>query len=242
MLKYKDFIKESYKEIEFVCHNSKYPNSTSKESQIVFYNKLKSINGIYPYIQDFSDEKHIQKSLAVIILNKSKEKELINIILKLSKEYNIEFDIFNNLNDKQVDDIIKNDNQFNIKESFIKRIKQYNISPIEINNGYCEGIAYDILKDIGGETENTYILDDGFFWSSKKISKYKSKGGDYWNMKNMEIYGIPPFDLKYLSKFDLNGHTWIYNNIKHYDAECLDGVDNFWNLPIYIKQLKNLMN
>lgn len=31
----------------------------------------------------------------------------------------------------------------------------------------------------------------------------------------------------------LPGHVWILFERKHYDAECIDGVDNFLELPIF---------
>ena len=31
------------------------------------------------------------------------------------------------------------------------------------------------------------------------------------------------------------GHVWIVYQGKHYDAECIDGVDNFLDLPIFQK-------
>lgn len=29
------------------------------------------------------------------------------------------------------------------------------------------------------------------------------------------------------------GHVWVVYQDKHYDAECIDGVDNFLDLPIF---------
>jgi len=110
----------------------------------------------------------------------------------------------------------------------------------KLNNGYCEDIAYDFIEIIGGENNNTYIIDDGWFWSGDKISELKTKTGEYWNIDNLKKYGEPPFGWKNLNKLDLNGHVWIYSKGKHYDVETLNGVDNFWELPIYKRQLRRL--
>jgi hypothetical protein len=110
----------------------------------------------------------------------------------------------------------------------------------KLNNGYCEDIAYDFIEIIGGENNDTYIIDDGWFWSGDKISKLKTKTGEYWNIVNLKKYGEPPFGWENLNKLDLNGHVWIYSKGKHYDVETLNGVDNFWKLPIYKRQLRGL--
>jgi hypothetical protein len=131
-----------------------------------------------------------------------------------------------------------------LKKSLLNRAKQYskyyNRDLIGLNTGLCEEIANDVIRDMGGETVNTYYIDDGFFWDSNKISNIKTKGGDYWNINNFKKYGVPPFDYNYLTTFDLLGHSWIYHNGKHYDIETIEGVNNFWNLPIYQRQLKKL--
>lgn len=138
-----------------------------------------------------------------------------------------------------------NENLNNIFQKTLKIIlnkysKEYNKTPLQLNSGDCEDIAYDVIESIGGETPNTYIIDDGWFWNSDIKNKYKTKGGDYWNVKNLKKYGEPPFGYENLNKLDLNGHVWIYSNGKHYDVETLYGVNNFWNLPIYQRQLKNI--
>ena len=110
----------------------------------------------------------------------------------------------------------------------------------KLNNGYCEDIADYFIGIIGGETQDTYIIDDGWFWSGDKISDLETKTGEYWNVKNLKKYGEPPFGWENLNKLDLHGHVWVYSNGKHYDVETPNGVDNFWNLPIYKRQLKGL--
>ena len=93
-----------YKEIEFVCVNSDSDSKTTEENQLKLYNKLKQINGILPYIQDWSEDDNIQKSLAVIILKDNPNIE--NKIYELGKKYNVEIDLINIVNDRKVNDII----------------------------------------------------------------------------------------------------------------------------------------
>lgn len=110
MKRFKEFINESliqmYKEMEFVCYNSDYFDLDYKESQKLLYTELKKIQTetdyeILPYMQDFSDDKHEEFSLSVIILNKNKEKYYEDIILKLLRKYNIELDLYNQVDSKK---------------------------------------------------------------------------------------------------------------------------------------------
>jgi hypothetical protein len=105
-------MKNKYKEIEFVCANSNYPDSTNVHSQRMLYEDLKkyqkdSDNSIFPYMQDFSDDGHKETSLSVVILKKDSEKDIEQKIMTLANKHNVEFDLYNFLNDKQVDDLIK---------------------------------------------------------------------------------------------------------------------------------------
>mgnify|MGYP000959644511 CR=1 FL=1 len=108
----------------------------------------------------------------------------------------------------------------------------------DLNNGYCEDMAYeigDMLLDSGIQYE---IVDDGLFWdSSNSISKYKTATGENWNVKNFKKYNTP-FDYSVLSKIDLTGHSWIYALGLHFDVEVPEGVKSFLDLPIYQRQLK----
>lgn len=119
--------------------------------------------------------------------------------------------------------------------------KECKTTPQGLNSGYCEDIASDVIEELGGETSTTYLIDDGFFWDTdEEVSDYMTGGGEYWNIENFKKYGEPPFSYDDLDKLDLNGHVWIYSHGKHYDVETIHGVDNFWELPIYKRQVKKL--
>lgn len=111
--------KEKYKEIEFVCLNSDYEDSSNIDDQKKLYKDLKILQKesdykIHPYMQDFCDEKHKEFSLAVIILDKENESYWQNKILELGKKHNIEFDLYNNRSEYQVNNIIKGELYDNI--------------------------------------------------------------------------------------------------------------------------------
>lgn len=104
----------NYTEIEFVCHNSDYETSSDKTSQLNLYNDLKDLQKktdykILPYMQDFSDNTHVELSLAVVILDKTNEKQLKQMIMQLAKKNNILFDLYNERSGKQIDGLVRGD-------------------------------------------------------------------------------------------------------------------------------------
>ena len=143
---------------------------------------------------------------------------------------------------KYKDFLLENSNIDLLRQSLINQIDYYkkteNKSPLEINKGLCEDVSYDVIEELGGETSTLFEMNDGWFWDIDKKSKYKTKGGEFWNVKNLNKYGKPKLSWEEMSKFDLCGHSWIYYNSKHYDVECLDGVSNFWDLPIFKRWIK----
>jgi hypothetical protein len=115
---FKQFVNEQksnlYKEIEFVCHNSDSETSSDKTAQLNLYNDLKKLQKetnykVLPYMQDFSDDEHNELSLAVVILDKTREQELEDVILKLANKHGIEFDLYGERNEHQIDGLIRGD-------------------------------------------------------------------------------------------------------------------------------------
>ena len=109
-----------YTEIEFVCHNSDYPNSTSLPSQNALYLDLKKYEGLLPYRLDFSDEGHKEIMMAVIILDYRNKNKKINIIKKLAKKHDVKIDLEEFINEKNVDNILRGTAQYMIKENPLK--------------------------------------------------------------------------------------------------------------------------
>jgi hypothetical protein len=141
-----------------------------------------------------------------------------------------------------------------IAKSYISLSKNYNCELAEINKGFCDEISFDVIKNVVGEhnyvnvdeiplseirVDIVYEIDDGSFWSDDKRSPYKYEGG-YWQLDRLDYFGKLPFKKNVLNTFYLDGHVWVYYNGKHYDAEVPFGVDSFWDLPIYQRQLKKL--
>jgi len=100
----------TYQEIEFLCHNSDYSDSTNRERQMELYKDLKELqkssdNKALPYMQDFCDDSHDEYSLAVIIMDDG----IIGKVKELSKEHGIEIDLYHDVSNEKVDKIIRGD-------------------------------------------------------------------------------------------------------------------------------------
>jgi hypothetical protein len=96
-----------YKEIEFQCYNTDYPEGTIKLLQLKAYNVLKGIEGILPYMQDFSDDNHEERSLAVIILDYNNSKKLEEKIIKIGNSFNLNFDLNNEVEEWKINEILR---------------------------------------------------------------------------------------------------------------------------------------
>jgi hypothetical protein len=96
---------KNFKEIEFVCVNSEYSESTDINKQEQLYHDLKKIEGIYPLLQDWSDENQTQISMSAIILKNNTN--LINQIKKLAEQHGVEIDMINTVSGDYVNRAIK---------------------------------------------------------------------------------------------------------------------------------------
>jgi len=94
----------------------------------------------------------------------------------------------------------------------------------DINNGQCEDWAMAVIDRMGGHNEYLTEFDSMNFFN---INDYSYSGDTK--------YGAIPSDL-IKSKYDPPNHVWIYYDGKHYDAEELSGVKNYFDLPIFKKE------
>jgi GNAT superfamily N-acetyltransferase len=94
---------DSYTEIEFVCVNPDFKDATAATAQTALYKDLQKLEGVLPYRQDWGDG---QLSLAVIILDRTKEKELETKILALAKKHGVELDMYNDADPWKVNEIM----------------------------------------------------------------------------------------------------------------------------------------
>lgn len=105
-----------------------------------------------------------------------------------------------------------------------------------INSGLCVEFAEEVDSElICGILSNDHFVterdgsdgwngDENDVWSEKWIKEYNS-------------YPTQPYTIKDLTEKIQGYHCWMYHENKHYDAECPDGVINFFDLPFFKRYL-----
>lgn len=118
----------------------------------------------------------------------------------------------------------------------------YDCSISDINNGMCVEFAEEVIENLGGETDNLYLLHSDEFYDEFSEDNFDNPiltdSGD-WNKDALEKYGYPPIELSSLIH-GLTHHQWIYFNGKHYDAENPNGSDKWFELPIFKRMIKKV--
>lgn len=118
-----------------------------------------------------------------------------------------------------------------------KYMKNYNCTLLEINDGFCYDFAQEVQKKLGYSRKDLYILNTAMFSSDYSTDMvealYKDKMN--WSKSMLDKYGKPPVDLK---TWRPNDHEWIVFKNRHYDAECPNGVDKWYELPIIQRYMK----
>jgi len=121
-------------------------------------------------------------------------------------------------------------------------------SAYDINNGLCCEFAEELINILfGEETDDHYILSTDMFvqdsyedlvdlWGADDL--LRTEGGGAWSKKMLSIHTTPP--VKDIRKIEyLNHHEWVCIDKKYYDAECPEGVNTPWDLPIFQKFFKD---
>lgn len=160
------------------------------------------------------------------------------------------------MNKKIIINIIKEELDNNIENIVSNLVDEYgdmyNDSPRDINEGNCANFAEDLIRLLGGKTDNTYIIEvqrdlgggiEGWFKNSDGSYKFEKYGKMPEKLLLSINQNINKYDGKYnrwlnydsfgIDKFRVGDHYWVYHNGKHYDAEAPKGVSNMFNLPIF---------
>ena len=126
-----------------------------------------------------------------------------------------------------------------INELVEKHINQWRVvdSAREINNGYCMDFSKILLKDPNLPKGKYFEVNSYMF--AKDITR-NSLGTiirmtHNWSYLKNQWGIMPPKGLTEEEVDDIlfGDHFWITDGKKHYDAEAPDGVDNFFDLPIF---------
>ena len=108
----------------------------------------------------------------------------------------------------------------------------------EINNGLCEDFALDLIEILGGCTASVFDVEGGNFMMGKGGESDQS---DIWDwellMTNWNIGPPEGFTTQQIDGISFGNHIWITADKRHFDAECPDGVDSFFDLPLFRRYL-----
>ena len=109
---------------------------------------------------------------------------------------------------------------------------KYCINACDINKGECYNFA-EALENI--LTKNGYknieLLTTDLFIDTATESSKQDEDEIFYN--SLDYGSVKPNNFKWLK----NGyHTWVYVNGKHYDSDTPEGVNNFFDLPIFLNE------
>lgn len=115
-------------------------------------------------------------------------------------------------------------------------VRLWLVDPADINAGQCENFAQDVIKQVYGG--NMYGIEE-----------FQTPTGTFdWPLL-AKGWGITPpegFTAQEIDALNLGGHLWVVQHtttergdtsVRHYDCECAEGVDSFFGLPFFKRQL-----
>jgi hypothetical protein len=118
----------------------------------------------------------------------------------------------------------------------------------QINNGYCMDFAEDVVNKIGFENSNSgfhrvyseylYDYDDLGFYDEEQI--FDDETLSKWNKSSVNQYGGLP-NIENIEEYEPDTHVWLYFNGKHYDVENPNGVNKWYELDFYKRDLAKFL-
>jgi hypothetical protein len=115
---------------------------------------------------------------------------------------------------------------------YLKRKHSPNV--YEINNGFCEAFAYDVIHCfIDQETTKFYSV-----WADEltEVGEDGFAASEAWDVpliNRLLPNSHPTHGLTWEeAALEIPSHCWLVLNGRSYDAECPQGVDNFFELPL----------
>ena len=115
-----------------------------------------------------------------------------------------------------------------IRDTAARYLAEEGVEAIEqINDGLCDDFANDVCSVVDG------ALPLGFE-EFKVGADGDPAGDDLFDMNVLHAFGISlpqGHTTETMERLGLGGHVWIYFEGKHFDAECPEGVDSFFDLP-----------
>ncbi len=113
-----------------------------------------------------------------------------------------------------------------IKKTILLLVKEYNKPTQQINQGECEEFAEEILRRVPN------------FWNCTSVCNENFQNADgSWNVPLLQRYW-PHVQSQGMDDIFFGGHVWLTAGVYHYDAECPEGVINFFDLPFFQRYIK----
>lgn len=230
-----------YSEVEFQCYNTDYPEGTIKILQLGAYNKLKEIDGILPYMQDFSDDNHEERSLAAIILDKDNMKILNDKIIRIGNSYNINFDLDNIVEEWKVNEIIRGELE-NLYTPVFKDTISYDFDGV-LHTSVIKGTTHPInYFNYESWTPNVEIINDLKIKAKKHtIIVVSARNMDMIPAmaKFIKKYDIPIYEI-FTTEYDFISKVSILKRLDaliHYDdnLEYKNGIEKAGITFIHVK-------
>lgn len=107
-------------------------------------------------------------------------------------------------------------------------------SYFQINNGLCEDFAIDLVARLAVNKITAVDICNENFMTGEDGDEC---GNDVWDWALLaKHWGIAPpagTTAVEIDQIDFGGHVWIAIGRRHYDAECPDGVESFFDLPLF---------
>jgi len=115
----------------------------------------------------------------------------------------------------------------------------------EINNGQCSSFAWDTLNLVCQITNKydpqiSVVSTEDFVLDQDRESEYEIK----WDENLLTSKSISPSNgltWKQLNSIHFGYHVWLEFGGKYYDAECPEGVENFFELPLFQVYIKTYL-
>ncbi len=119
-----------------------------------------------------------------------------------------------------------------LRQSFIEKGEAQ--SYFEINNGLCEDFAIDLMAKIKDVTTGAMDICSENFMTGNDGDKSRN---DVWDWPLLASHwGITPpegLSADEMDGIDFGHHVWVAVGRRHYDAECPEGAESFFDLPLF---------
>jgi len=115
-------------------------------------------------------------------------------------------------------------------------------SYFDINNGLCDDFALDLIKEVRGITTGAQDICNQNFMVGFDGDKC---GDDAWDWALLsKHWGITPpngLTAEEIEQIDFGQHVWVSVGRNHFDAECPQGVESFFDLPLFRRSIVTLL-